>query len=45
MNQSILITGATRGLGKGLACQFASRGYRLALTGRNLADLEVLRNE
>lgn len=45
MTKSILITGATRGLGKGLACQFAARGYRLALTARNLADLEALRDE
>ncbi|MDH5172669.1 MAG: short chain dehydrogenase, partial [Gammaproteobacteria bacterium] len=31
--KSVLITGATRGLGENLARQFASRGYRLALTG------------
>ena len=42
MTKSVLITGASRGLGEGLARQFAARGYRLALTARNLADLDVL---
>ena len=42
MSKSILITGATRGLGKGLASQFASRGYQLALTGRSEKALEEL---
>jgi len=45
MTQSVLITGATRGLGRGLACEFASRGYRLALTGRSMVDLELLAQE
>ncbi len=40
--KSVLITGATRGLGKNLARQFAARGYRLALTGRKQADLDRL---
>ena len=42
MTKSVLITGASRGLGEGLARQFAARGYRLALTARNPADLEAL---
>jgi short-subunit dehydrogenase len=45
MSKSVLITGATRGLGEGLARQFAARGYKLALTGRKLVDLEALRDE
>jgi short-subunit dehydrogenase len=45
MTKSVLITGATRGLGRGLACEFARRGYRLALTGRSMADLESLAQE
>lgn len=45
MTKSVLITGATRGLGKGLASQFAARGYRLALTGRSMADLQALEAE
>lgn len=40
--KSVLITGATRGLGANLARQFAARGYRLALTGRKQADLDRL---
>lgn len=40
--KSVLITGATRGLGENLARQFADRGYRLALTGRKQADLDRL---
>ncbi|MDH4041646.1 MAG: SDR family oxidoreductase [Gammaproteobacteria bacterium] len=43
--KSVLITGATRGLGENLARQFASRGYRLALTGRKQADLDRLAAE
>jgi short-subunit dehydrogenase len=45
MSKSVLITGATRGLGRGLAKQFSARGYKLALTGRNLDDLAALRSE
>lgn len=45
MGKSVLITGATRGLGRGLAKQFAARGYQLALTGRNTEDLAALQSE
>ena len=45
MSKSVLITGAARGLGAGLARQFAARGYKLALTGRKLEDLEKLKAE
>ena len=40
--KTVLITGATRGLGQNPARQFAARGYRLALTGRKQADLDRL---
>jgi short-subunit dehydrogenase len=43
MTKSVLITGASRGLGEGLARQFAARGYSLALTARKLEDLEKLK--
>jgi len=43
--KSILITGATRGLGENLARHFAARGYRLALTGRRREDLDRLAGE
>lgn len=45
MTKSVLITGASRGLGAGLARQFAARGYNLALTARNAHDLETLQAE
>jgi len=45
VTKSVLITGASRGLGEGLARQFAARGYRLALTARNPADLDALQAE
>jgi short-subunit dehydrogenase len=45
VTKSVLITGATRGLGEGLARQFAARGYKLALTGRKLEDLHSLKGQ
>ncbi len=45
MTKAILITGASRGLGEGLARQFASRGYRLALTARDQQTLQTLKEE
>jgi short-subunit dehydrogenase len=42
VSKNVLITGASRGLGEGMARHFAERGYGLALTARNpdsLADL------
>jgi hypothetical protein len=45
MTKSVLITGASRGLGAGIARQFAARGYNLALTGRKYEELEKLRVE
>lgn len=44
-NKSVLITGATRGLGASLAREFARRGYRLALTGRSREALDALAAE
>ena len=45
MARSILITGASRGLGEHLARQFARRGYALALTARDLQPLQKLADE
>jgi NAD(P)-dependent dehydrogenase (short-subunit alcohol dehydrogenase family) len=42
MTNSILITGASSGLGEGMAREFARRGYRLALTARRVDKLDVL---
>ena len=40
---SVFITGASSGLGRQMAIEFARRGYRLALTARRLDLLETLR--
>lgn len=40
--QTVLITGATGGIGQALCQQFAGRGYRLILTGRNPSSLRRL---
>ncbi|MFC1821351.1 SDR family oxidoreductase [Thermodesulfobacteriota bacterium] len=45
MEKSILITGASSGIGKALAFEFARRGYALALTARRLAELEKIKDE
>jgi NAD(P)-dependent dehydrogenase (short-subunit alcohol dehydrogenase family) len=38
--KAVLVTGASRGLGRALAEEFAARGARLALVARGAADLE-----
>jgi 3-oxoacyl-[acyl-carrier protein] reductase len=48
--KTALITGATRGIGKGIALKFASEGANIAFTGRGanedmLAALEATRQE
>jgi len=43
--QNILITGASSGLGKGMAIEFAKQGRNLALCARRLDNLEVLKQE
>lgn len=43
--QNILITGASSGLGRGMAIEFAKRGRNLALCARRLDRLEELKAE
>lgn len=43
--QNILITGASSGLGSGMARQFAARGRNLALCARRTEQLDALRDE
>ena len=42
--QNILITGASSGLGKGMAIQFANQGRSLALCARRFENLETLKH-
>jgi short-subunit dehydrogenase len=42
---SVFITGASSGLGRQMAIEFARRGYRLALTARRLDMLQALQAE
>ena len=43
--QSVFITGASSGLGRQMAIEFARRGYRLALTARRLDVLQALQSD
>ncbi len=43
--KSVFITGASSGLGRQMAIEFARRGYRLALTARRLEVLKALQAE
>jgi NADP-dependent 3-hydroxy acid dehydrogenase YdfG/tetratricopeptide (TPR) repeat protein len=44
-NEIVLITGATSGIGKATAIEFAKHGYRLIITGRRAELLFDLRNQ
>ncbi len=45
MNKTVLITGATSGIGLGCAHKFAANGDRLILTGRNQEKLDAIKQE
>ena len=42
---NVVITGASKGIGKAIALKFATEGHNLALCSRSLSDLEKLKNE
>lgn len=45
MTKSVVITGASSGIGAALAREFASRGYNIVLCARRLEKLESLKKE
>ena len=45
MPESVLITGASTGIGRAMAFEFSRRGYALGLCARRLEMLETLRDE
>jgi len=42
---NVLITGASKGIGRAIALNMAANGHDLALCARNVKDLELLRNQ
>jgi short-subunit dehydrogenase len=44
MNKTVLITGASSGLGKDFATLFAEKGYDLVLTARRKKNLEEIKD-
>ena len=45
LDETVLITGATSGIGKATAILFAQKGYRLIITGRRTDRLQLLKKE
>lgn len=45
MKKVVFITGASQGLGKYCAIEFASKGYDLFLTARNTVALQIIKSE
>ena len=45
MAKTILITGASSGIGAGMAREFAQKGYNLAICARRLERLETLKQD
>jgi NAD(P)-dependent dehydrogenase (short-subunit alcohol dehydrogenase family) len=45
MNKIVCISGCSRGLGRAMAIEFASRGWKVAGGARNTDDLETLRKK
>jgi 3-oxoacyl-[acyl-carrier protein] reductase len=43
--RSVIVTGASKGIGKGIARLFASKGAQVLLAARNLSDAEAAANE
>lgn len=44
-DETVIVTGASRGLGASMATQFAAEGANVVLTARNVDDLETIASE
>lgn len=44
-NKNIVITGASKGIGKAIALKFAAQGFNVAVCARKQADLDTLKDE
>lgn len=44
-NKSIIITGASKGIGRAIALKFAENGFNVAVCARKQADLDALKEE
>ena len=42
---NVLITGASKGIGRAIAIEMANEGHNLALCARNINELEILKNQ
>jgi len=40
-----IVTGASRGIGRGIAIQLATNGAKCYITGRNMSSLEVVQQQ
>lgn len=45
IRMNVVISGASKGIGKAIALKFAEEGHHLAICARNVSDLELLKNE
>ena len=45
LSKTVMVTGATSGIGKATATLFAKRGYNLIITGRRKEKLELLKQK
>lgn len=45
IRMNVVITGASKGIGKAIALKFAEEGHHLAICARNVSDLELLKKD